>query len=45
MISNEIPCEIWTRTVGYFRPVSEMNKGKQSEYNDRIVYKIPEEEK
>ncbi len=25
-------CEIWTRVMGYHRPVSEFNKGKKSEF-------------
>lgn len=29
------PCERWTRVMGYLRPVSQFNKGKQSEYNER----------
>ena len=29
------PCEIWTRVMGYFRPVSEFNIGKKSEYAER----------
>ena len=29
------PCEVYTRVMGYFRPVSHYNKGKQSEFNDR----------
>jgi hypothetical protein len=32
---KKIKCEIWSRTVGYFRPVSQWNPGKQSEFNDR----------
>ena len=28
-------CEIWTRVMGYFRPVSEFNIGKKSEYSER----------
>jgi len=31
----KIPVECYTRTVGYFRPVSQMNKGKQEEVNER----------
>jgi hypothetical protein len=31
----KIPCEIWSRTVGFFRPYSNMNAGKQSEMKDR----------
>ncbi|OPZ76551.1 MAG: anaerobic ribonucleoside triphosphate reductase [Alphaproteobacteria bacterium ADurb.Bin438] len=32
-------CEIWTRVMGYHRPVSEFNKGKKSEYKERTFYK------
>ena len=28
-------CEIWTRVMGYYRPVSEFNIGKKSEHNER----------
>ena len=27
------PVECWTRVMGYFRPVSQFNNGKQSEVN------------
>ena len=26
------PCEVWTRVMGYFRPVENFNNGKKSEY-------------
>ncbi len=32
--------EVWSRIVGYFRPVDQWNKGKKSEYNDRVEYCI-----
>jgi len=32
------PAEVYTRIVGYYRPVSQWNKGKQAEYHDRMVY-------
>ncbi|MDR1694002.1 MAG: anaerobic ribonucleoside-triphosphate reductase [Lactobacillaceae bacterium] len=32
------PCEIWTRVMGYHRPVSEFNKGKKSEYYSRTCF-------
>jgi len=32
------PCEIWTRVMGYYRPVSAWNAGKQSEYDERVPY-------
>ena len=28
-------CEIWTRVMGYFRPVSHFNIGKKSEHCSR----------
>ncbi|SKA73313.1 ribonucleoside-triphosphate reductase class III catalytic subunit [Paucidesulfovibrio gracilis DSM 16080] len=30
--------EVYTRIVGYYRPVSRWNKGKQAEYTDRVVF-------
>lgn len=35
------PCEIYTRVMGYIRPVSEFNRGKQSEYKERECFKEP----
>ena len=34
------PCEIWTRVMGYFRPLSFYNRGKMQEYADRKCFKI-----
>lgn len=31
-------CEIWTRVMGYHRPVSEFNRGKKSEYYSRKCF-------
>ena len=36
--SERQPCEIWTRVMGYCRPVSEFNKGKKSEFYERKYY-------
>jgi len=33
-------CEIYSRIVGYFRPLSNWNKGKKQEYKDRRSFKI-----
>jgi len=33
-------CEVWTRVVGYLRPVACFNKGKQQEHADRLVYDL-----
>ena len=32
--------EIWSRIVGYYRPVRNWNKGKQSEFKDRVEFAI-----
>ena len=31
-------CEIWTRVMGYYRPVSEFNIGKKSEHAERRFF-------
>lgn len=31
-------CEVWTRCMGYFRPVSDFNKGKKSEFYTRTNF-------
>jgi hypothetical protein len=31
-------CEIWTRVMGYHRPVSQYNKGKKSEFYSREYF-------
>jgi len=32
------PCEVWTRVMGYFRPVSSFNRGKKGEYAERTCF-------
>ena len=32
-------CEVWTRVMGYHRPVSAWNPGKQSEHGERRFFK------
>lgn len=34
------PCEVFSRVVGYLRPVSQWNDGKQQEFAQRKTYKI-----
>ncbi len=31
-------CEVWTRVMGYLRPVSEYNIGKKSEFACRTTF-------
>ncbi|MFA5513938.1 MAG: ribonucleoside triphosphate reductase [Sphaerochaetaceae bacterium] len=32
--------EVWTRVVGYLRPVGDFHVGKKEEYKERLVYKV-----
>jgi ribonucleoside-triphosphate reductase len=32
--------EVYSRVVGYYRPVQQWNKGKQAEYEDRLPFKL-----
>ncbi|NMB36338.1 MAG: ribonucleoside triphosphate reductase, partial [Firmicutes bacterium] len=32
--------EVWSRVVGFYRPVQNWNKGKQSEFQEREVFKV-----
>jgi hypothetical protein len=36
---KKIPCEVYSRIVGYLRPVQNWNKGKQQEFLDRKTYR------
>lgn len=36
--------EVWSRVVGYLRPVQNYHKGKREEYRQRVKYKIKENE-
>ena len=31
-------CEVYTRVVGYFRPVTSWNKGKKEEFKERLEF-------
>ena len=32
------PCEVWTRVMGYHRPVASFNRGKQGEFAERTCF-------
>ncbi|MDC7244121.1 MAG: anaerobic ribonucleoside-triphosphate reductase, partial [Sphaerochaetaceae bacterium] len=38
------PAEVYTRVVGYLRPVQNFNRGKKQEYKDRVKYVIKDTE-
>jgi hypothetical protein len=33
------PCEIWTRVMGYHRPMSSFNIGKKGEFHERKYFR------
>ncbi len=35
------PCEVWSRVMGYHRPVAFWNAGKQSEHRERVNFIEP----
>lgn len=38
-------CEIYSRVVGYIRPVEQWNDGKQAEFKDRKLFSTIEQSK
>ena len=35
------PCEVWTRVMGYYRPVEMYNTGKKGEFHERVEFLEP----
>lgn len=35
-----VPCEVYSRIVGYLRPVQNWNKGKLAEWKERKTYDV-----
>jgi len=33
-------CEVWMRTMGYYRPISQMNTGKKAEACSRKTFNV-----
>ena len=36
-----VPCEVYSRVVGYIRPVCQWNPGKQEEFRERATLSVP----
>ena len=39
-LTNFRPCEVYSRVVGYLRPVQQWNTGKQQEFKEREEFKL-----
>ena len=37
---RKVPVEVYSRVVGYYRPVQQWNKGKQEEFSERTIMKV-----
>lgn len=37
-------CEVYSRVVGYIRPVQQWNDGKQAEFKDRRTFAVEKKE-
>ena len=40
---EQVPCEVYSRIVGYVRPVRNWNKGKKQEFSERQTYRVDKE--
>lgn len=44
-VKLRVPCEVYSRIVGYLRPVQAWNQGKQQEFKDRRLFKVSDSQK
>lgn len=42
-VEIKVPMEVYSRIVGYLRPIQNWNAGKQQEFADRKVYRVPDQ--
>ncbi|MBN1888406.1 MAG: hypothetical protein JW850_10465 [Thermoflexales bacterium] len=38
---KRVPCEVYSRIVGYLRPVQNWHVGKRQEYRERKMFVLP----
>lgn len=43
MPDKKVPCEVYSRIIGYYRPVRQWNRGAQQAFEDRKTYDVPKE--
>jgi hypothetical protein len=43
-LTNFQPCEVYSRVVGYIRPVQQWHKGKKQEYGERKEFVVAKDE-
>jgi len=42
-LTNFQPCEVYSRVVGYIRPVQQWHKGKKEEFAERKEFSMPKD--
>ena len=41
-VGLRVPCEVYSRVVGYLRPVQNWHQGKKQEFVDRKAFRVEE---
>ena len=41
-VEMKIPCEVYSRIVGYLRPVENWHEGKRQEFSERKTFQVIE---
>ena len=39
---KKVPCEVFSRIVGYYRPVTAWNDGMAQQFKERVVFDVQE---
>jgi anaerobic ribonucleoside-triphosphate reductase len=42
---KKVQCEVYSRVVGYYRPVNSWNEGKKAEFQNRKMFDLGKERK
>lgn len=42
-VEVRVPCEVYSRIVGYLRPVQAWNHGKRQEFGDRKTFDVSQD--
>lgn len=45
VVVKRTKCEVYSRVVGYIRPVHQWNDNKQAEFEDRVTFEVCDEKK
>jgi anaerobic ribonucleoside-triphosphate reductase len=41
-VEVKVPCEVYSRIVGYLRPIQNWNDGKRQEFKERKTFRVEE---